>query len=273
VIAGDNSKKRKETTMQSGATIETKERPAISVFWIPGCSSCLKTKEFVEEQGVPFESVNVSENQEAMDELAAAGLRGLPVVRRGDKYVYAQFIDNVAELLEVSRNRRRLSKDELLERWEKVLERGRDIIAGFDEQILERRAMADRDRSIKVLSSHVFQINEAFRKMIDEGMVDTRTIGDDPRADIVTRNDLLSYIDKMLEQYRAWRAAGRSNLIPERVRTFYGEHPSQPVLERYVWHSAQHTRQLDHVAAGLGAELRMPPELYSDLPLPKRLWA
>jgi glutaredoxin len=258
--------------MSSQATVQNNQRPAISVYWIPGCSSCLKVKEFVEDQGVSFESVNVAEHQEAMDELVAAGLHGLPVVRKGDRYIYAQFIDNVAELLEVSQHRPRLSQEELLERWEQILEIARNIITGFGEDTLERRAMADRDRSIKVLSSHVFQINDAFRKMIDDGMADTRAIGDDPRANIVTREDLLTYVATMLKQYRAWRAGANGNAIPVRLKTFYGEQPSHRVLERYVWHSTQHTRQLDHVAAGLGSELRVPSELYKDLPLPKRLW-
>jgi hypothetical protein len=51
-------------------------RPEISVFWSPGCSSCLKLKEFVEDQGLPFESVNLLETPDAMDEVRAAGLRG-----------------------------------------------------------------------------------------------------------------------------------------------------------------------------------------------------
>lgn len=32
----------------------------IKVFWQPGCSSCLRTKEFLQKNGVVFESVNVA---------------------------------------------------------------------------------------------------------------------------------------------------------------------------------------------------------------------
>jgi arsenate reductase-like glutaredoxin family protein len=35
---------------------------AITVYWQPGCTSCLKTKEFLRSHGVVFESVNVRED-------------------------------------------------------------------------------------------------------------------------------------------------------------------------------------------------------------------
>jgi len=248
------------------------ERPDISVYWVPGCSSCLRAKEFVENLGMPFESKNVAEDSEAMDEIVAAGLQGIPVVRKGNRFVYAQYIDSVVQLFGLPATRARLSKEQLLERWENVLQKARQIIANFSEATLDRSVIEGRDRSVKVLSSHVFQINEAFQKMIDEGLTDTRDISDIPRADIMSRSNLLDYIDGVLADFQTWRRSGRADHIPDRLNTFYGEHPSLPVLERFVWHSAQHARQLDHVAAGLGAELSIPPELYSDLPLPKRIW-
>jgi arsenate reductase-like glutaredoxin family protein len=31
----------------------------IRVYWAPGCTSCLRTKEFLTKQGIDFDSVNV----------------------------------------------------------------------------------------------------------------------------------------------------------------------------------------------------------------------
>ena len=41
----------------------------LKLYWQPGCSSCLKMKEFVLEHGVPFESVNVLEDDSGFAEL------------------------------------------------------------------------------------------------------------------------------------------------------------------------------------------------------------
>lgn len=248
-------------------------RPEVSVYWRPGCSSCLKTKEFMEENGILYESVNVEANPDAMKEIMAAGLRGVPVVRRGQAYIYAQSLEDVAELVEVTRAHNRLPQSELLDRWEVVLDCAWDIVSEFDDGLIARCAITGRKRSVKDLASHVFQIPEAFMLSLDDPAVDARALGTVPRENIRTREDLMSYMDAMRKKYRAWHAQGGGDRIPKRMSTFYGNQPSSQVLERAVWHSAQHTRQLDHIAAGLGAELRVPPEVYAGLPMPKRLWA
>ena len=91
-----------------------------------------------------------------MEEIIAAGLRSIPVVRRGNKYIYAQSLDDVAELLEISRDHTRLSNEQLLKRWDAVLDKATVIISAFTEEQVQRCAIIGRDRSAKDLSSHVF---------------------------------------------------------------------------------------------------------------------
>ena len=43
----------------------------LKVYWQPGCSSCLKTKEFLLANGVKFESINVIDDENGFKELAA----------------------------------------------------------------------------------------------------------------------------------------------------------------------------------------------------------
>ena len=106
-----------------------------------------------------------------------------------------------------------------------------------------------------------------------DAQADARVLGAHPRASIVTREDLIAYIKRIHADYRQWRAAGGACDIPQRMVTYYGNQPSGQVLERGVWHSTQHARRLDFIAAGTGAELQIPHALYDGLPLPKRLWA
>jgi glutaredoxin len=58
----------------------------IKAYWQPGCTSCLRMKEFLIKRGVAFVSVNVLENKDAFAELAALGIRSVPIVRRGQDW-------------------------------------------------------------------------------------------------------------------------------------------------------------------------------------------
>src|SRR5438477_308254 len=71
----------------------------LRVYWRPGCSSCVKVKEFLTNLGVEYESVNVSARPEAMEELRALGVRTVPVVARGSEYVFAQELADVSAFI------------------------------------------------------------------------------------------------------------------------------------------------------------------------------
>ena len=251
----------------------TRDRPELSVYWQPGCSSCLKTKEFLTELGFAFESVNVLERADALDELSAAGFRGVPVVRKGAKYIYAQSLDDVAALVGTTRADKGLPPATLATRWDEVLIKAQEIIESFHEGTLTREVIPSRPRPIRELCSHVFQIVESFLAQLEDDTIDARAIYLDPRDDLKTRQQLIDYVSSTHADYREWLAGNGYEAMPDQLRTYYGPQPSTIVLERSVWHSTQHVRQLDHVAAGMGDELRVSDSLYAGLPLPQRLWA
>jgi len=56
---------------------EVRDGP-IEVFWMPGCSSCLRMKEFIERTGVPYEEVNIAANPTAAHVFASSVLAFLP---------------------------------------------------------------------------------------------------------------------------------------------------------------------------------------------------
>src|SRR5258708_36860844 len=66
------------------------ETQALKVYWRPGCSSCVRIKEFLSELGIEYQSINVSAVPEAMEEVRQVGGRTVPVVARGTEYVFAQ---------------------------------------------------------------------------------------------------------------------------------------------------------------------------------------
>ena len=70
----------------------------LKVYWQPGCSSCLKTKEFLLEHGVAFQSVNVLDDDSGFAELRALGLKLVPIVARGKNWANGAVFRDVARL-------------------------------------------------------------------------------------------------------------------------------------------------------------------------------
>ena len=74
----------------------------IKAYWQPGCTSCLRMKEFLLKHGVAFVSVNVLEDKDAFAELAALGIRSVPIVRRGQDWANGQVLRDVARVAGVA---------------------------------------------------------------------------------------------------------------------------------------------------------------------------
>ena len=58
----------------------------VQAYWMPGCSSCLRMKEFISKSGREWVAINADEDLEARAELEANG-HVLPVARLGDRWV------------------------------------------------------------------------------------------------------------------------------------------------------------------------------------------
>ena len=74
------------------------EDRTIKAYWQPGCTSCLRMKEFLTKHGIPFVSVNVLEDRDAFAELETLGIRSVPIVRRGDDWANGQVLRDVARV-------------------------------------------------------------------------------------------------------------------------------------------------------------------------------
>src|SRR5260221_2105835 len=98
--------------MDTETKIET-----LRVYWRPGCSSCVRIKEFLTGLGVKYESINVSATPQAMDELREMGVRTVPVVARGKEFVFAQELADVSEFIGRKVDFRRLAAPALMEKW------------------------------------------------------------------------------------------------------------------------------------------------------------
>jgi glutaredoxin len=248
---------------------------ALKVYWRPGCSSCVKVKEYLAQQGVAFESIDVSARPEAMRDLAAFGVKTVPVVVRGGEFVFAQALEDVSRFIGRDFLQNRLTPDELMGKWLAVLRAAQRHVRQLPAAELGARAVESRDRSIRDLAYHVHQIPDAFLQAVEDGVGDLTSIYNaPPPADVVSTESIRGYGKRMESRLERWWAALPDKSCRQTVKTYYGERPLHELLERCTWHSAQHARQIISVLEGLGVKVDGPLSAadYAGLPLPKGMW-
>lgn len=249
--------------------------PALRVYWRPGCSSCVKVKEFLSGLGIDYESVNVSARPEAMEELRALGVRTVPVVARGAEYVFAQELADVSRFVGRDVTFRRLPAPELVQKWLAILDAAQRHVMQLPPGRLDERATPGRDRSIRDLAYHVYQIPDAFLQAVQDGVEDLTAIYNAPPP-AATRSpaDIRAYGASVGERLRHWWAGVEDKSCGGTLQTYYGAQPLHHVLERSTWHSAQHARQVMAVLEGFGIAPDGPLTAsdYAGLPMPTGLW-
>lgn len=255
--------------------MQTTSTPArIRVFWQPGCTSCLRTKEFLTAQAVEYESINVQDDERGMAALRTLGARSVPVVALGERFVYAQSLADVVKFLGLNlRLRERLPPDELARRVGIVLR----AAVRYVEQIPTERLNVDvrnRKRSTRVLAHHVFRIVEAFLEAAAGDVLTYESTVAPPGDDIETQADIARYGEGVRARFERWWASCPDRSCTALVDTYYGPHSMHEVLERTAWHSSQHTRQLMMVLEMLGIAPNGPLTAadLDGLPLPEKVW-
>jgi len=246
----------------------------IRVFHQPGCSSCLRTKEYVASTGLPFESIDVLNDPGGMDKLRAFGVRRVPVVSRGERWVFGENLAKVAELLGIeSAPRRQLTPQQLRDKLDRILRVAqRDIQAVPDAQLAALNPHRE-SRDLRNLAFHIFDIPVDFMEALD-GEEYTQGVRTAP-ASLASPADLARFGESVRERMHRWFAVQSETGAWQRtIPTLWGEQSVYQLFERATWHSAQHTRQLEDMLDMLGT-LR-PDKLTADdldnLPLPQRVW-
>ena len=247
----------------------------LRVYWRPGCSSCVKVKEFLAGLGVEFESINVSARPEAMDELRSLGVRTVPVVARGKEYVFAQELADVSRFIGRAVDFRRLPPDALIRKWRTVLAAAQRHVMQIPPERLKERATEGRDRSIRDLAYHIYQVPDSFLQAVEDGVQDlTSVYNAPPPPSVKTVGDVRDYGKGIAERLERWWQREGARAASAKVTTYYGEQPLHHVMERCVWHSAQHARQVIAVLErfGIAANGPLTADDYAGLPLPSGLW-
>ena len=249
----------------------------LTVYWQPGCSSCLNLKEHLTRHGVAFESVNVRDDSAGFEALAKLGVRQVPVLAKGDQWCDGQMISQVNVLAGIAdQSSGKLPPAELAERMAGYLPVLKAYVSQlpadrFDEQL------PGRPRSYGNLACHCAEIIDLFLKVLQDKHP---LVFDDYEHPTPPEHDnpekLSQYVSQVSERLTRWTQTGLPKQDFDMVaKVYYGTPTVHEFMERTAWHSGQHLRQLNMVLInklGLKPEPGLSDTLFKGLPMPHLVW-
>ncbi len=219
--------------------------------------------------------MDVLNDPSGRDHLLKLGVRHVPVVARGDKFVSGQLIERVAEFVGIAANgKRKLPAEELVARYRIILQAAQRLIAQVPRERINERVIQNRDRTIRLMCHHIFRIAESFIEAWD-GADYTAQFGNSPPGDDAqTPEEIIAYGASVRTKVDAWWGRVEDKSCQKVLKTFFGSCVAHDLLERSTWHSAQHCRQLADVLKRFGIEPDQPltQDQLAGLPLPERLY-
>jgi glutaredoxin len=243
-----------------------------TVYWQPGCTSCLRVKEFLRSNDIGFESVNVRAEPAALEAMARLGARSVPVVAQGSRFVYGQDLDSVAAFVGAPIARDRLPVPVLVSRLLALLDSAARLAEQLPAESLAER-LPGRERTHLDLAYHVPQVVVGFLDAALGGRLTYEHFQRKPPGHLRTGGDVAALARSVSQALAVWWGANQSRL-PGTLDTYYGAQPLHAVLERTTWHVAQHARQLERLLElrGITPDPRLAPSLLTGLPLPEDVW-
>lgn len=245
----------------------------IKVFWQPGCSSCLRTKEFLTKQGIDFESVNVHNNPAGMAELTELGARSVPVVALGGRYTLCQSFNDVVKFLDLkTKLMDPLPPAQLVSKIELVLTSAARYTRQLDEK-QQREVFRNRNRTPGGTAFHVFRVAEMGLEAAQGTELKFEGFNDIP-PDEWTVAQIAEWGLQVRDRIVSWWSAQTDRELNYLVPTYYGKRPLHDVLERTAWHAAQHTRQLLMMleSHGIVPDRPLSADDLAGLPVPDEVW-
>jgi hypothetical protein len=216
----------------------------------------------------------VLEDPAGLDELRRLGARSVPVLSRGDDYVFAQNIGHVVKFLGLNEATGPvLSPDQLIVRLGGFLDAAIRMIPQMpDEQLATE--VPNRPRSYRVLGHHMFRIAEAFIEVANGATLEYGRLTATPPDGMQTTADIVAYGADVRRRLTAWWAAKPDKAARETVQTYYGPQLLHEYLERTTWHVGQHVRQWVMLLGMAGIAPDRPPGEadFAGLPMPSQVW-
>jgi hypothetical protein len=210
-----------------------------------------------------------------LEELQRLGARTIPVVSQGGRFVFAQVIKDVVDFLGLKDDTApTLSPDQLKKRYNHVLEIAIRLAKSMPDEHLEKE-LPDRPRSWRVLLHHVFQIPTAFLDMEETGVeLSYENMVAPPPDGMTTSAAIAEFGEVVKSRFNKWAESSNGESFDQMVPTYFGGTTRHEMLERTVWHSTQHVRQVAALLERVGIEpdRSLTPADIEGLPLTDKVW-
>jgi hypothetical protein len=216
----------------------------------------------------------VLEDPAGLDELRRLGARSVPVLSRGDEYVFAQNIGHVVKFLGLNEaTGPALSPAELVARLDRFLSAGIRLIPQMPDDKLDTE-VPNRPRSYRVLGHHIFRIAETFLEVTAGASLTYGNLTSLPPDAMRRTADIVAYGTDVRRRLGAWWDAKPDKSGQDKVQTYYGEQTLHEYLERSTWHVGQHARQWIMLLGMAGIAPDRPPvdADFAGLPMPSQVW-
>ncbi len=197
------------------------------------------------------------------------------MVARAGRFVFAQVIADVARFLGLDEETGpRLSPSELAARYERILATAIRLVRQMPQARLED-LLPHRPRSYRVLMHHIFQIGAAFVEAEEEGVtLSHEALISPPPPALSTSAAIADFGEEVRARFHSWWRRNEGGDFGAAAKAYFGKASRFDLLERTVWHSAQHVRQLASLLERAGIPPRRPlgPAEIAGLPLSEKIW-
>jgi uncharacterized damage-inducible protein DinB len=167
-----------------------------------------------------------------------------------------------------------LSPVELAIRFNGNLETAIRLVRQMPDEHLSRE-LPNRPRSWRVLLHHVFQVPAAFLDMEDTGESLThQSYVAPPPDDMQTSAQIADFGESVRARFNAWWDGANGEDFSGQVPTYFGGTTRHEMMERTVWHSTQHMRQVASLLEQVGITPDQPltKTAIEGLPLTDAVW-
>lgn len=226
-------------------------------------------------RAVDFKSINIAADPDGLAALYQLGVRTVPVVAKGERYVIGQSLREVGAFLGLDEEGVSiLPPGELVQRLDWILAAAQRYLHQLpDSQMLAE--LPGRPRSYRMLTYHIFQITRGFLVVAGGGELTHEFLGLPAPDDLVSFADIAHDGENPRQDLLAWwAAAGQGVDFEAPVSTYYGPQSLHDILERTAWHTAQHVRQMLFILDGMAITPDGPvtERELAGLPLPTEVW-
>ena len=197
------------------------------------------------------------------------------MVSRGADFVFAQVIKDVVDFLGLADDTRpELSPAELAARYLHVLGTAIRLTRQMPDGELENE-LPNRPRSWRVLMHHLFQIPNAFLDMDATGTpMRYEDLTAPPPGDMRSSADIAAFGERTRARFQAWWEEAGDQDFDREMEVYFGTTSRHEMLERTVWHTTQHVRQLASLLeqAGVQPDAPLSAADIAGLPLTDKVW-